>query len=239
MSNLLNRRGILHGLATLPLIGGGASLIGLPTPAAATEPSKSDEGLIDLVRRWEELESEHDQLVSIQDERYEAFAAIRDQPIAELIRAAEDDRFFGTGFGAQRSNIWACIDIERIQEPDYDYVRPSEYWSARTARHEELKRGVETYRNQRKAAMVQSGLQEVNDQIDALWELISPVQAAIISTPAHTLAGVAAKAKLAAQYMTDAMAEQITLPNGEYTYFPDYVIGKLSSPVTACSSRRQ
>ena len=53
MSEILNgRRGFLRGLVTLPLIGGGVSLIGAPT--AFAEPVTS--GLIDAYARWLELE---------------------------------------------------------------------------------------------------------------------------------------------------------------------------------------
>jgi hypothetical protein len=48
MTSPANRRGFLRGLTTLPLIGGGVSLIGNPT--AAAEPVTSD--LLDAYNQW-------------------------------------------------------------------------------------------------------------------------------------------------------------------------------------------
>ncbi|WP_413989348.1 hypothetical protein ACMDCR_25765 [Labrys okinawensis] len=48
MADFLNRRGILRGLAALPLIGGGVTLIGQPT--AAAEPLTHD--LLDSYSAW-------------------------------------------------------------------------------------------------------------------------------------------------------------------------------------------
>ena len=52
MTGLLQRRGFLRGLVSLPLIGGGVTLIGNPT-AAAVVP---DEALIRQYERWLEHE---------------------------------------------------------------------------------------------------------------------------------------------------------------------------------------
>jgi len=48
LADLLNRRGILRGLATLPLIGGGVTLIGQPT--ASAEPLTDD--LLHSYQAW-------------------------------------------------------------------------------------------------------------------------------------------------------------------------------------------
>lgn len=53
MSDILNRRGILRGLLTLPLIGGGVTLIGAPT--ASAEPLSLD--LLNSYHAW--LHYEH------------------------------------------------------------------------------------------------------------------------------------------------------------------------------------
>jgi hypothetical protein len=48
MTDLFNRRGILRGLAALPLIGGGVTLIGQPT--ASAEPISND--LLEAYNEW-------------------------------------------------------------------------------------------------------------------------------------------------------------------------------------------
>lgn len=200
------RRGFLRGLVTLPLIGGGVTLIGNPTAAAV--PAENPE-LIQLGRRlieaeaaWKQAEEHRQQVRALCAQMWpsvpEGLLRSREVPVATVTLTDMDDK-------EVRPYRWIYLAGSLRESATHDYGCGPRSKAGRAIR--KLIPVAEAYEAARKHAKEMSGFEAAETAAYHRRCDIETVAADIAEAPAHTAEGLRIKAAALAIWAGDKQSE--------------------------------